>query len=163
LLRTQMTIDREREGSESFPAAKKSILFLGSSVVERGVNDEYLDTLLQEKGLPYFATNAGAGGSFANLNLVSFRALLEKGVRPDRVIYGTFLQEFNGKFLMHMTLTEKDTVQLKLKDKSLWNAILYGAPSLSPLLDAPNFHIYIFSVNHAFREIEHPNFFQQLS
>jgi hypothetical protein len=163
LLRDQIVLDHEHQGLKSSEGVKKHILIMGSSVVERGVEDQYLDTLFKRKGLPYFCSNAGAGGSFANMNLVTFRALLEKGLHPDRVIYGTFLQEFNGKFLLHMNIDEKDTSKIHIKEKSLWNAICYGAPSVSSMFDAANFHIYIFALNDAFRRVQNPDLFQRLS
>jgi len=163
LLRVQMTLDHEHEALSSKPIGNEHLLLLGSSVVERGIDDSYLDKLFIDKGLPYFSTNSGAGGSFANTNIVTFRAMLERGLHPDRVIYGTFLQEFNGKFLLHMDISGQDTTLIKLKEKSFWNILRYGPPSLSPLLDAPNFHIYIFTINNAFRTVSNPTILQRLS
>lgn len=163
LLHVQMTLDHEHDALASKQSPKKHLLLIGSSVVERGVDDIYLDTLLFQEHLPYFSTNSGAGGSFANANLVMFRAMLNQGLRPDRVIYGTFLQEFNGKFLLHMDLNDKDTSLVKLKEKSFWNVLWYGVPALSPILDASNFHIYIFAINNAFRTVQNPTTLQRLS
>jgi hypothetical protein len=162
LLHAQIALDHEHEARASKPP-KRHLLLLGSSVVERGVDDIYLDTLFSQEKLPYYSTNSGSGGSFANANLVMFRAMLDQGLRPDRVIYGTILQEFNEKFLLHMELNNKDTSLVKLKEKSLWNVLYYGAPALSPILDGPNFHIYIFALNNAFRRVQYPTVLQRLS
>jgi hypothetical protein len=159
LLHIQMTIDHAEKQSKE----KNLLLLLGSSVVERGIDDNYLDTLLMRDRLPFFSINSGASGSFANGNLVLFRAMLERGLKPERVIYGTFLQEFNGKFLLHLEVTPEDTALIKLKEKNLWNVMRYGALSLSPIIDPPNFHIYTFTVNNAFRTVQEPDFLQRLS
>jgi hypothetical protein len=162
LLRTQMTLDHE-QSARADKQGRSHLLLLGSSVVERDISDEYLDSLFTQKHIPYFAINAGAGGSFANENLISFRAMLAHGLRPERVIYGTFVQEFNGKFLLHNSLGAKDTSFIGFREKSIWNALRYGAASLSSMLDAPNFHIYVFTLNNAFRDVQDPTILQRLS
>ncbi|MDP4221089.1 MAG: hypothetical protein Q8916_14810 [Bacteroidota bacterium] len=162
MLRAQTALDREHE-STAEARNKGHILLLGSSVVERGVDDSYLDSSLAQHGLLYYTTNAGAGGFFAKANLVMFRAMLERGLHPARVIYGIFLQELNGKSAIHSNLSDEDTSSIKLKQKSLWNVIRYGPAALSPMLDGSGIHIYLFAYNNAFRDVHDPNFFQRLS
>src|SRR5579872_2141589 len=101
LLRAQMTLDHDQEVYAVNGTEKKHVIFIGSSVVERGIDDDYLDTLMSKDGLPFFSTNSASGGSFANESIVVFRALLEQGLHPDRVIYGTFLQELNADYMTH--------------------------------------------------------------
>jgi hypothetical protein len=163
LLRAQMTIDHEREVFSKNGSEKKHLLLIGSSVVERGIDDDYLDTLMSKAQVPFFCTNSASGGSFANENIVTFRAMLEKGLQPNCVIYGTFFQEFNGNFLPHTDMTTPDTLRFKLKEKTVWNALRYGPSALSPILDASSLHIYLFSMNHAFRTVQYPNALQRLS
>jgi hypothetical protein len=162
LLQTQMTLDREKDeaGSEK---QKAHLLFLGSSVVERGVNEFYLDSIFEKEHISYYSSNSAAGGFFSKANLVMFRAMLEQGLNPKRVIYGIFLQELNGLSIVHNNIRDEDTSAIKLKKKTLWNVLRYGPESLSSMFDGPNFHIYLFELNNAFRDIYDPNFFQRLS
>lgn len=162
MLRAQMTLDREKDAATN-GESKMHLLFLGSSVVERGVDDAYLDNVFAARHIPYYTTNAGAGGFFAKANLVMFRTMLEQGLRPARVIYGIFLQELNGNSAIHGNVTDEDTSAIKLKKKSLWNVLRYGPAALSPMLDGMTVHIYLFALNHAFRDVHDPNFFQRLS
>ncbi|MEI8135106.1 MAG: hypothetical protein WCH46_08555 [bacterium] len=162
MLRAQITLDQEKE-NQSRANATHHLLLLGSSVVERGINQSYLDSSFGELHLNLYATNAGAGGFFANSNLIMFRALLEHGLRPDRVVYGVFLQELNGKSIIHASVTDDDSTDIQIKSKSLSNVIRYGPNSLSSILDGQNFHIYLFALNHAFNDVHNPNFFQRLS
>ncbi len=162
MLRTQMTFDHEMEVAKG-GEARSHLLFLGSSVVERGVSDTFLDTLFNCKHIPYFTTNSAAGGFFSKANLIMFRNLLEHGLKPKRVIYGIFLQELNSRSIVHNNINDKDTSEITFKKKTLWNVLQYGTASLSSMLDAPNFHIYLFAINNAFRDIRDPDFFQRLS
>ena len=162
MLHSQITLDREKEEA-AIAETKSHLLFLGSSVVERGVVDSYLDSLLAQQHIPYYTTNSGAGGFFAKANLIMFRAMLEQGLHPSRVVYGIFLQELNGNSTIHNDLDDKDTSSVRLKEKSLTNVILYGATALSPLLNSNNLHVYLFVMNNAFRDVRDPNFFQRLS
>lgn len=162
LLHAQMTLDRDAHMHEEAPE-KGHILFLGSSVVERGVADLHIDTLLAAKRLPYFATNSAGGGFFARPNLIMLRTMLEQGLRPARVIYGTFLQELNSRSSIHWTIHDDDLASLAYKEKSLANAIYYGPMALAPMVDLGTIHVYLFAINNAFRDIDHPNFFQRLS
>jgi len=82
-------------------------------------------------------------------------------LRPAKVIYGTFLEEFNGKFLLHVAA--KDTMHLEYRDKNIMNALWHGPSSLSSILDPSNFHIYVFALNNAFRNVQNPNALQRLS
>lgn len=162
MLHTQMTLDREKESVES--GEKKShLLLLGSSVVERGVDDIYIDSLFSKKGLPIYISNSGAGGFFAKANLIMFRAMLDQGLRPSMVVYGIFLQELNGRSMIHNNVSDEDTASIKLKKKTLWNTMRFGPMALSPMLDPGSFHIYLFALNNAFRTVHDPNFFQRLS
>ncbi len=160
MLRTQMTLDHEMEVKKN-GEGRSHLLFLGSSVVERGVSDTFLDTLFNRQHIPYYVTNSAAGGFFSKANLLMFRNMLENGLKPKRVIYGIFLQELNGRSIVHNNIN--DTSEMKFRKKSLSNVLQYGAASLTSMLDAPNFHIYLFAINNAFRDIHDPNFFQRLS
>ncbi len=162
MLRSQMTIDREKEFSEKADP-RNHVLFLGSSVVERGVNETYLDSLFNEHHVPNYSTNSGAGGFFAKSNLIMFRAMLERGLHPKRVVYGIFLQELNSVSTIRSDFGDTDTSSIKLKKKSLWNVLRLGPEALAPMLDASTFHIYLFAFNNAFRDIQNPTFFQKLS
>lgn len=160
LLRAQMTVDHAEVLREE---DKGLLLFLGSSVVERGVTESHMDSLLHANGLKNLETsNSGNGGFFARANLPMFRAMLERGLRPERVVYGFFLQELNGKSNVHNNIADEDTSDVKLKEKSLLNVIRYGPLALSPLLKGPTFHIYIFAANNAFREVHDPNALDKL-
>jgi len=161
LLRSQMTLDGEQEIAAH--EKKSHLLFLGSSVVERGVDDVFLDSLFEEQHVPFYATNSGTGGFFAKANLVMFRAMLDRGLHPSRVIYGIFLQELNGKSGIHANVSDEDTSAIKLRQKSFWNVVRYGPTALSPMLDGGGIHIYLFAYNNAFRDVHDPNFFQRLS
>jgi len=162
MLRSQMTLDREKEMLERGDN-KGHLLLLGSSVVERGIDDNYLDSLFEKQHLLYYSTNSGAGGFFARANLLMFSSMLEQGLHPARVVYGIFLQELNGRSMVHGNVNDADTSAIKLKAKSLWNVIRYGPTALSPLLSGNTLHIYLFALNNAFRDVHDPNFFQKLS
>lgn len=161
MLRAQMTVDHAAELEST---DRKLLLFLGSSVVERGIAEGYLDSLMQTGGITHLETsNSGNGGFFAQANLPMLRAMLERGLRPERVVYGFFLQEFNGRSKVHNSLAETDTTDIKLKEKSLLNVVRYGPLALSPLLKGATWHIYLFAANNAFREVHDPNAIQKLS
>ncbi|MFI5263543.1 MAG: hypothetical protein ACHQM6_03405 [Candidatus Kapaibacterium sp.] len=162
MLRSQMTLDGEKEAAAK-GEKDAHLLLLGSSVVERGINDIFLDSLFTEQDIPFYSTNSGAGGFFSKANLIMFRAMLEQGLRPARVVYGIFLEELNGRSGIHGNVTDEDTVAIKLKQKSFWNVMRYGPTALSPLLDGNGIHIYLFALNNAFRDVHDPNFFQRLS
>jgi hypothetical protein len=162
MLKTQMAFDREKETQQN-DRSKMHLLCLGSSVVERGVNAKLLDSLLTIKHNAFYVTNSAAGGFFANANRIMFRAMLEKGLRPARVVYGIFLQELNGKSSIHGNVSNEDTAYIKLKDKSIWNVIRYGPASLASVLEPVNFHIYLFALNNAFTDAHNPNFIQRLA
>ena len=162
MLRAQIILDREQELAAK-GNKKNHLLLLGSSVVERGINQGYMDSLLESSHVSMYATNAAAGGFFAKANLIMFRALLDQGLRPRFVTYGIFLQELNGRSAIHGNVNDEDTTAIKLKSKSLTNMIWYGRTALSPILDPSSFHIYLFALNHAFNDVHDPNFFQRLS
>ena len=162
MLHMQVTLDREKDAAAA-GETKGYLLFLGSSVVERGVDDLYLDSAFSKQHIPFYTTNSGAGGYFAKANLKMFRSMLEHGLRPARVVYGIFLQELNGKSLIHNDLDGDDSSILQYKAKNLLNVMRYGATALSPMLDGNNVHIYLFLMNNAFRDVRNPNFFQRLS
>lgn len=160
MLKAQMTVDHSEELQAN---GKKMLLFLGSSVVERGVPEHYLDTLLHQEGLTYFETsNSGTGGFFSKANLPMFRAMLERGLKPSRVVYGFFLQEFNAHSAAHSNVKDEDTSTLKLREKTIWNVIRYGPTAVAPMLDATSLHQYLFAANHAFREVRNPDFLDKL-
>ncbi len=162
MLHAQMTLEHEKEASQE-KKAKGDLLFLGSSVVERGVDEKVLDSILVNKHLGYYTTNSGAGGFFAKANLAMLRTMLEHGLHPARVVYGVFLQELNGKSAIHNDLSGEDTSSLQFREKTFLNTLRYGPISLSSMLDGPNIHIYLFVTNNAFRGVRDPNFFQRLS
>jgi len=160
MLKAQMTVDHSEQLTES---GKEMVLFLGSSVVERGVAEHYLDTLLNRQGLTNIeVSNSGTGGFFAKANLPMFRAMLERGLRPSRVIYGFFLQELNEHSNVHANVNDKDTSDLKLKEKTLWNVIRYGPTAIYPLFNGNSLHQYLFAANNGFREVRDPNFLDKL-
>jgi hypothetical protein len=149
MLKAQMTVDRAAEG-----VGKHLLLFLGSSVVERGVAELYMDSLLEAHGESTLETaNSGTGGFFAKANLPMFRTLLERGLKPKYVVYGFFLQEFNKNSAVHVNVSDQDTSDLKLKEKTFWNAALYGPKALFPLTQPDDLHKYVFVANNAFREV----------
>lgn len=154
MLRAQMTVDH----AEELKAENKGLLvFLGSSVVERGIAEQYFDSLLNASGIKNLeVSNSGNGGFFAQANLPMFRAMLEYGIRPERVVYGFFLQELNGKSNVHNDFSAEDTSDVKLKRKTLMNVLRYGPEALAPLVKGNTLHIYLFAANNAFREVHDP-------
>ncbi len=159
LLRAQMAVDY---GHELKGTDKKMVLFLGSSVVERGVSDEVVDSVLHEYRLPLESMNAGTGGFSAEANLPMFRAMLNDGLKPDIVIYGVSIQELNGESTVHAFFGTKDTASVKLKPKTFWNMLRYGPVALAPLLYGDHFHQYIFAANNAFRDVPNLNVVSRL-
>jgi hypothetical protein len=160
MLRAQMTVDHAEDlaGSD-----KKLIVFLGSSVVERGVAERYFDSLLTSQGLGNLeVSNSGNGGFFARANLPMFRAMLEYGMRPERVVYGFFLQELNAKSNVHNNILDEDTSAIKLKRKTLLNVLRYGPAALAPLMKGNTLHVYLFAKNNAFREVHDPTALDKL-
>ena len=159
LLRVQMAVD---EG-ERLPAEnRKMVLFLGSSVVERGVSERYMDSIFTRDGIPFETMNAGTGGFCAEANLPMFRAMLTQGLRPSYVIYGVGIQELNGASSVHAFIAPEDTAAIKLKSKSLWNMVRYGPMALSPLISAEHLHQYLFAANNAFRDVPNLDLFDRL-
>jgi hypothetical protein len=149
MLKAQMTVDRAAEGQ-----GKDILLFMGSSVVERGIAETYMDSLLAVNGVHGLETaNSGTGGFFSKANLPMLRTLLEHGLRPKFIVYGFFLQEFNRRSSVHVNVHDEDTIALQLKEKSIVNALLYGPKALFPLTQADNVHKYVFVANNAFREV----------
>lgn len=157
LLQVQMTVD---EYSDAKDAQKDVVLIMGSSVVERGVIEEYIDSLLDTNTTK--TINCGIGGFFADANKLVLRRLLEQGVYPKRICYGVFIEDLNGHSPVHNRLY-KDSNNFVYRDKSLPNVMLYGANALSSIFDGPTLHIYLFAVNHAFRNVENLNSIQRLS
>ena len=140
LLRAQMAVD---EGKK-LPAMKREmVLFLGSSVVERGVSERSMDSVFKRADLPYETMNAGVGGFCADANLPMFRAMLDDGLKPEFVIYGVSIQELNGASTVHAFFGTKDTASVKLKPKTFWNILRYGPTALAPLMSGDHFHQYI--------------------
>ena len=159
LLRAQMAVD---EGKKLPPMKRQMVLFLGSSVVERGVSEREMDSVFTRSNLPYETMNAGVGGFCADANLPMFRAMLEDGLKPDYVIYGVSIQELNGASTVHAFFGTKDTASVKLKPKTLWNILRYGPTALAPLMSGDHFHQYIFAANNAFRDVPNLNLFNRL-
>lgn len=160
MLRAQMTVDH----AEALALKNKQlIVFLGSSVVERGIAERYFDSLLHSQGLSGLeVSNSGNGGFFARANLPMFRAMLEYGMKPERVIYGFFLQELNAKSNVHNNIQDEDTADIKLKRKTLLNVLRYGPEALAPLMKGNTLHVYLFAKNNAFREVHDPTAIDKL-
>lgn len=160
MLRAQMTVDNAEElATEN----KQLAVFLGSSVVERGIAENYFDSLLRTSGVNDLEiSNSGNGGFFAKANLPMFRAMLDYGMKPQRVVYGFFLQEFNAKTRVQNSVSDEDTTTLKLKRKTLLNVLRYGPKALTPLLKPATLHIYLFAKNNAFREVHDPTALDKL-
>jgi hypothetical protein len=150
LLRAQMAVD---ESDRLATTQNKMVLFLGSSVVERGVSERYMDSIFTKNRATLETMNAGTGGFCADANLPMFRAMLEIGLRPSCVVYGVGIQELNGASTVHAFFETKDTASVKLKPKTFWNILRYGPTALAPLLDAPHFRQYVFAANNAFRDV----------
>ncbi len=159
LLRAQMAVD---EGKNLPGMHRKVTLFLGSSVVERGISERSMDSAFSRLNLPFEAMNAGTGGFCAEANLPMFRAMLDDGLKPDCVIYGVGIQELNGLSTVHAFFETKDTSEVKLKPKTLWNIVRYGPTALAPLMSGDHFHQYIFAANNAFRDVPNLNLFNRL-
>jgi hypothetical protein len=159
LLRAQMAVD---EGKKLPEAKRKMVLFLGSSVVERGVSELSMDSIFKHLNLPYETMNAGTGGFCADANLPMFRAMLDEGLKPEYVIYGVSIQELNGASTVHAFFETKDTASVKLKPKTLWNILRYGPTALAPLMSGDHFHQYVFAANNAFRDVPNLNLFNRL-
>jgi hypothetical protein len=159
LLRAQMAVD---EGVRLPSVNRGMVLFLGSSVVERGVSERYMDSIFTRYQIPYETMNAGTGGFCAEANLPMFRAMLEQGLQPSSVIYGVGIQELNAYSTVHAYFETKDTSSVKLKPKTLWNILRYGPTALAPLLNADHFHQYVFAANNAFRDVPNLNLFNRI-
>ena len=159
LLRAQMAVD---EGTKLPETKQQMVLFLGSSVVERGVSERSMDSIFHHSNLPYETMNAGTGGFCAEANLPMFRAMLEDGLKPTFVVYGVGIQELNGASTVHAFFETKDTASVKLKPKTLWNILRYGPTALAPLMNGDHFHQYIFAANNAFRDVPNLNLFNRL-
>jgi hypothetical protein len=159
LLRAQMAVD---EGVRLPEVNRGMVLFLGSSVVERGVSELYMDSVFTRQQIPYETMNAGTGGFCAEANLPMFRAMLEQGLHPSRVIYGVGIQELNAYSTVHAFFETRDTSTVKLKAKTLWNIVQYGPTALAPLLNADHFHQYVFAANNAFRDVPNLNLFNRI-
>lgn len=150
LLRAQMALDL----SNVLPEQRRGmVLFMGSSVVERGVSENAMDSVFEASHVRLTSMNAGTGGFSAEANLPMFRAMLDQGLRPAYVVYGVCIQEFNGVSTVHAFFETKDTSQVKLKAKTFWNVLKYGPTALAPLLAADHLHQYLFAANHAFRDV----------
>lgn len=157
LLQVQMAID---ENNDAKNEQKDIVLIMGSSVVERGIIEEYVDSSLNNHATR--TINCGVGGFFADANKLVLRRLLEQGVRPKRICYGVFIEDFNGHSPVHNRLY-KDSSSFVYRSKTVPNVMLYGAKALSSIFDAPTLHIYLFALNHAFRNVEDLNSIQRLS
>ncbi|MDP4200181.1 MAG: hypothetical protein Q8922_08860 [Bacteroidota bacterium] len=159
LLRAQMAVDL----SAKLPAQKREmVLFLGSSVVERGVSERAMDSVFAKDHTPFETMNAGTGGFSAEANLPMFRAMLDQGLKPTCVVYGVCIQEFNRVSTVHAFFETKDTATIKLKSKTLWNILRYGPTALAPLLAADHLHQYLFAANNAFRDVPNLNLFDRM-
>src|SRR6187401_1390812 len=77
LLQVQMAIDEYNDAKNE---QKDVVLIMGSSVVERGVIEEYIDSSLDKNKIR--TINCGVGGFFADANKLVLRRLLEQGVHP---------------------------------------------------------------------------------
>ena len=159
LLRAQMAVD---EGAKLPALNRKMVLFLGSSVVERGISERTMDSVFGNSHLPFVTMNAGTGGFCAEANLPMLRAMLEDGLHPSYIIYGVGLQELNGESTTHAFFETSDTSAVKLKPKTFWNILRYGPVALAPLLSADHFHQYEFAANNAFRDVPNLNLFNRL-
>jgi hypothetical protein len=159
LLRAQMAVDHSQQLA---PAKRGMVLFLGSSVVERGVSESAMDSVFTAREAKYETMNAGTGGFSAEANLPMFRAMLEQGIRPACVVYGVCIQEFNSVSTVHAFFETKDTSQVKLKPKTLWNIMRYGPTALAPLLAPDHLHQYLFAANNAFRDVQNPTLLDRM-
>jgi len=159
LLRAQMALDISYELNAS---KREMVLFLGSSVVERGVSELSMDSVFSKNNVPFTTMNAGTGGFSAEANLPMFRAMLDQGLKPAFVVYGVSIQEFNGLSTVHAFFETKDTASVKLKPKTLWNILRYGPTALAPLLAADHLHQYLFAANNAFRDVPNLNLFDRM-
>jgi hypothetical protein len=159
LLRAQMAVDL---GKTLPKTGRGMVLFLGSSVVERGISEHSVDSVFHSQNLPLESMNAGTGGFSAEANLPMFRAMLDDGLKPDYVIYGVSIQELNGASTVHAFFGTKDTASVKLKPKTFWNILCYGPTALAPLMSGDHFHQYIFAANNAFRDVPNLNLFNRL-
>ncbi len=159
LLRAQMAVDED----EKLPEQKREmVLFLGSSVVERGLSERAMDTVFERNNTPVVAMNAGTGGFCAEANLPMLRAMLEDGLRPKYVVYGMGIQELNRESSVHAFLGASDTSAIKLRRKTFFNIIRYGPTALAPLVNADHLHQYLFAANNAFRDVPNLNVFQRV-
>lgn len=159
LLRAQMAVDAS---DQLVPGKRGMVLFLGSSVVERGVSELSMDSMFGIRKASLQTMNAGTGGFSAEANLPMFRAMLEQGMKPAFVIYGVCIQEFNGVSTVHAYFETKDTTQVKLKPKTFWNILRFGPTALAPLLAPDHLHQYLFAANNAFRDVPNLNLFDKL-
>ncbi len=163
LLRAQLAVD-EGEKMSQVPAATRRgmVLFLGSSVVERGVSESSMDSVFRQMHLPLETMNAGTGGFSAEANLPLLRAMLDDGLKPTCVVYGVGIQELNGLSNVHAFIGSSDTSAVKLKPKTLWNILRYGPTALAPLLNPDHLHQYVFAANNAFRDVQNLTLFDRL-
>ncbi len=159
LLRAQMAVDL----GQTLPSSGRGmVLFLGSSVVERGISEQSVDSVFHVQNLPLESMNAGTGGFSAEANLPMFRAMLDDGLKPKYVVYGVSIQELNGASTVHAFFGTKDTASVKLKPKTFWNILRYGPMALAPLMNADHLHQYVFAANNAFRDVPNLNLFNRL-
>jgi hypothetical protein len=164
LLRAQLAVDEgEKMSADPQSATQRGmVLFLGSSVVERGVSERTMDSVFARSKVPFETMNAGTGGFSAEANLPMFRAMLDDGLRPACIVYGVGIQELNGLSNVHAFLGSSDTSAVKLKPKTLWNMMRYGPTALAPLLNADHLHQYLFAANNAFRDVPNLTLFDRL-
>src|SRR6187402_2120939 len=111
LLQVQMAID---EYSDAKNEQKDVVLIMGSSVVERGVIEEYIDSSLDKNTIR--TINCGVGGFFADANKLVLLRLLAQGIRPKRICYGVFIEDLNGHSPVHNRLY-KDSNNFIYRDK----------------------------------------------
>lgn len=159
-LRMQMTLDQYHEFENEH---KAMLLVLGSSVVERGVNEPILDSVLSANSLVMRASNSAGSGMFARSNILNLRTLLASGVKPSMVVYGFFIHDLNGASVIHDTTTENETSRNGLKERSIINIIKYGPRALSNLVDYVAFHNYLYITNRAYREIDNLSSFEKFA
>jgi hypothetical protein len=159
-LRMQMTLDQYLEFENEH---KAMLLVLGSSVVERGINEITLDSLLQANSLVMRSSNSAGSGMFARTNILNLKTLLASGVKPAMVVYGFFIHDLNGASVIHDTTTENESSRNGLKERSILNIIKDGPRALSNLVDYVAFHNYLYITNRAYREIDNLSSFQKFA
>ncbi|MFI5263544.1 MAG: hypothetical protein ACHQM6_03410 [Candidatus Kapaibacterium sp.] len=159
LLRSQMTRDQYTAYQSN---GYDMVLLLGSSSVERGVNENTLDSTLLAHGLSIRPSNSAAMGMFARMNGSILRIMLASGIKPKMIVYGFFLDELNGRSKIHDNTYDSISSKTGLKPKSALNLLLNGPEALSTILNAGTWPMYIYILHHAYNDVDHRNLFQRL-